>query len=626
MKVFVETLLINSDGTLSSSSLDIPESISVAKLKVDIASSLLGTPLLHPNFLVLRLQDRELSDHTKSLVQYSVQDSDRITCLVKESGYYDIERSFALCCSLHEVFEEVRKYYEENVRLVSEIEAVETVSQFKYLGDYHVHEGRPRFRIQIRRVKVSAKDIVSEYRVAGEEEGEERLLPISDHFNDAIRYDDCQTFPRLVALNNDMMLAMQKYVDLFENENKKILKILQTFSHNYLIIYRNLRRLRSLVEDDVDRMPELEEHEQIINQQFKQLALMNVEFSVDFYASKVLNSSQAKALRSLLPRGADTNYQLLYRASRDGKDSSSFHRQCDNRGPTVTIIKDNHGNIFGGYTSVSWDQSGDYYHDPSAFLFTLQNTHGITPTKYVKNATTHAIYCASNYGPTFGGGHDIYIDNGHTNSCYSRFPHSFSDTTGKGRSTFTPQSNFTPVEIEVWKCPSEDFRNSVILDDALTYSLREILPSTCSPTLLYRSSRDGRDATSFHHLCDNQGSTVTLIKDEEGNIFGGFASSSWHSENSYSDDLSSFLFTLRNSRGSPAIKFLRNTSVAHGIFGGVGYGPTFGGGHDIYIDSMYSDQCYCNFPYSYIDSTGLGSTVFTSRRNFIPQEIEVFRI
>ena len=46
--------------------------------------------------------------------------------------------------------------------------------------------------------------------------------------------------------------------------------------------------------------------------------------------------------------------ELLYRASRDGWAASSFHSCCDNKGPTVTVIKS--GNyIFGGYSEGEWD-------------------------------------------------------------------------------------------------------------------------------------------------------------------------------------------------------------------------------------------------------------------------------
>ena len=49
---------------------------------------------------------------------------------------------------------------------------------------------------------------------------------------------------------------------------------------------------------------------------------------------------------------------------------------------------------------------------------------------------------------------------------------------------------------------------------------------------IFRSTRDGaRGATAkaFHALCDGQGCTLTLVKDTEGFVFGGYASESWSS-------------------------------------------------------------------------------------------------
>ena len=42
---------------------------------------------------------------------------------------------------------------------------------------------------------------------------------------------------------------------------------------------------------------------------------------------------------------------LLYRGSRDGLNISDFHRNCDRKGPTLTVIEDKNGCIFGGFTS-----------------------------------------------------------------------------------------------------------------------------------------------------------------------------------------------------------------------------------------------------------------------------------
>ena len=78
-----------------------------------------------------------------------------------------------------------------------------------------------------------------------------------------------------------------------------------------------------------------------------------------FQDSVILSSDQFRTLMNWLKdTGAITDItmasdKLLYRASRDGWAASNFHSCCDNKGPTVTVIKS--GNyIFGGYTEQEW--------------------------------------------------------------------------------------------------------------------------------------------------------------------------------------------------------------------------------------------------------------------------------
>ena len=54
----------------------------------------------------------------------------------------------------------------------------------------------------------------------------------------------------------------------------------------------------------------------------------------------------------------DYKWKLLYRASEHGYTAKSFHEYCDDKGPTLAIIKSSGGWIFGGYTTKSWGGFG----------------------------------------------------------------------------------------------------------------------------------------------------------------------------------------------------------------------------------------------------------------------------
>jgi hypothetical protein len=50
----------------------------------------------------------------------------------------------------------------------------------------------------------------------------------------------------------------------------------------------------------------------------------------------------------------NVKWSLCYRRSVHGASSSTFHNRCDSRGATVTIIRNNRGRYFGGYSPRSW--------------------------------------------------------------------------------------------------------------------------------------------------------------------------------------------------------------------------------------------------------------------------------
>jgi len=69
----------------------------------------------------------------------------------------------------------------------------------------------------------------------------------------------------------------------------------------------------------------------------------------------ITNDTHQSALQSWLP--PNVTCSLLYRASSDGYTPADFHRCCDNKGPTLVLIKSGEY-IFGGYTSKSWESPG----------------------------------------------------------------------------------------------------------------------------------------------------------------------------------------------------------------------------------------------------------------------------
>ena len=89
-----------------------------------------------------------------------------------------------------------------------------------------------------------------------------------------------------------------------------------------------------------------------------ELSKPKVQFTIDtlpkeFEDSLILTIETRRVLKGWLPLAMAGEWRLLFRASRDGFASSVFHSKCDNKGPTITVVKSG-GNIFGGFTENAW--------------------------------------------------------------------------------------------------------------------------------------------------------------------------------------------------------------------------------------------------------------------------------
>ena len=86
--------------------------------------------------------------------------------------------------------------------------------------------------------------------------------------------------------------------------------------------------------------------------------------------------------------------------SRNGSKSEDFHKLCDNKGPTLIIVKTDKNKIFGGFTPLDWNSKGGTICDESkgTFIFSLD----LMKKFEMINIKKKAIRCESEHGPIFG--------------------------------------------------------------------------------------------------------------------------------------------------------------------------------------------------------------------------------
>lgn len=141
--------------------------------------------------------------------------------------------------------------------------------------------------------------------------------------------------------------------------------------------------------------------------------------------------------------------------------------------------------------------------------------------------------------------------------------------------------------------------------------------------LIFSSSRDGATCQAFHACCDGQGSTLVVIKDTEGNVFGGFVQKDWSSEDDYVSDLSAFLFSAISPYGGVPVLF-PSTGVSPSVAHHSSLGPCFGG--SLLLNNTFSDYCvsFINRR-QYANDTGRADDkAMAGHMLFEPRFVEVF--
>jgi hypothetical protein len=174
--------------------------------------------------------------------------------------------------------------------------------------------------------------------------------------------------------------------------------------------------------------------------------------------SIILNNNERKKefINKILEWSGYKSMELIYRGTRDGMTSNDFHNKCDNKGKTICLFLNEKDNIFGGYSSIPWQNNGGYKTANDCFIFTLTNIYNTEPTKFPYAQRNSVVHNEGN-GPYFGYNHDLgFYNRFGDNSNRSGFPSSYQDVLGKGKSIFTGDFNsnneyFKLKEIEIFK-------------------------------------------------------------------------------------------------------------------------------------------------------------------------------
>ncbi|CDW87160.1 tldc domain-containing protein [Stylonychia lemnae] len=191
----------------------------------------------------------------------------------------------------------------------------------------------------------------------------------------------------------------------------------------------------------------------------KQLSLQIEEIQKNFTQNSQFNPDNQNKFKNMynqtiekgLAQMKNLSFQLLYWGKKDGFTAEKYHQNCDLKGSTVTIIKAENGQNYGIYLSTNIVSATELtpYHDPSAFIFSLNQNEIIKAYQSDESFVTHWSHSFL----MLGGGQDLSI----FDKCNETYDNIICQLTPqsdpKARKTYH-QMRFKVVDIEVYAVKS----------------------------------------------------------------------------------------------------------------------------------------------------------------------------
>ena len=143
--------------------------------------------------------------------------------------------------------------------------------------------------------------------------------------------------------------------------------------------------------------------------------------------------------------------------------------------------------------------------------------------------------------------------------------------------------------------------------------------------LIYRASRDGANAQSYHSRCDEKINTVTVVQTVKGSKFGGYTETQIQDGNIGYKDPNSFIFSLNK------MKIYENLNKDNNVIRHYrDNGPYFVGGFVIY-DSNFNDNnsnyvCDKTSSFNFFSDSEKEYEINNGEKYFHIKELEVFEI
>ena len=147
----------------------------------------------------------------------------------------------------------------------------------------------------------------------------------------------------------DILQLLSDKIIFLESENKFIKEKYDKLNNNYLQLkneFEEVKNWKIKYENEMEELMKIKNNQETLKQIDSKIIKTKEELKL--IDDRIKNNDEILKKKTI-------NYKLLYRGTRDGDKVQTFHSKCDNKKPTVTIIKTNKRMRFGGYTEQIWN-------------------------------------------------------------------------------------------------------------------------------------------------------------------------------------------------------------------------------------------------------------------------------
>ena len=327
-------------------------------------------------------------------------------CKIKEKGYG--QHSDCDICTIEKIKDEKKDKLTENIKILEEL-SINLDNSFNELKNIleKVNKNKEELKLKISKIFTQIRNTINQRE-------DELLLEVDSIFKSI--YVDDNFINKNKNLPNKIKISLEKGKSInneWDNNNIRLNSIIndclniENNINNINEINKNIEKYKSNNETNIVFIPDKENFVNEYLENIKKFGQVHELNKNNLFKSDIIGDDNEikKAVKDWINPDIKMKFTILFKMSRDGSNCEHFHRFCDNKGKTLTIIETDNGYKFGGFTPLDWDSNTGNKDDDLTFLFSINQMK-----KFSKKTKGRSIYCNANYGPCFGYGSDLGLN------------------------------------------------------------------------------------------------------------------------------------------------------------------------------------------------------------------------